>query len=228
MCIEKNEAEQARALRREPEARRGRSCGRRRDRACVRRCGRLAPDAPRSASSSSRHYRGDLDVTEIGDRKTTEDMSVLNGVVRPKHHRCAADCLRTETRAGTVRRPGVERNPEHRDIDAVGAVDERAPGEGLHARVTRRRKRVRRLVTGSALSRHAATVPAPHAGSDATGPPQLQRSSAGPARGRAPAHAPVRVPSPRHRPAEATRASVAGTSSNPRAASSRSEAARNG
>ena len=102
---------------------------------------------------------GDLDVTEIGDGEPAEDLSVLDGVVRPQHHRRRSHGLRAEPRAGTVRRPRVERNPEHGDVDAVGAVDERAPREGPHARVARRGEGVRRLVAWGVLSRHAATVP---------------------------------------------------------------------
>ena len=76
-------------------------------------------------------------VAEIRDRERSEDLSTLRRVVRAERDRSGAHPLRPESRAGTVRRRGVERDPEDGDVDTLRVVDERAPRERLHTGVAR-------------------------------------------------------------------------------------------
>ncbi len=110
----------------------------------------------RSLGVAGRHRH----VAEIGDGEVTEDLRFLRRVVRAQSDRGGADRLGPETGARAIRRRGVERDAENRDVDVLGALDERAAREGLHARVPRSQKRVGRPVAGNVLSRHRATVPA--------------------------------------------------------------------
>ncbi len=100
------------------------------------------------------------DVPEVGHGQPPEDLRTLRRVVRTQRNRCGANRLGAEPRACTVRRPGIERDPEHGDVHVLRALHQGAAGERLDARVARSRQRVGRRVAGSVLSRHAATVPA--------------------------------------------------------------------
>ena len=88
----------------------------------------------------------DRDVTEVRDGERAEDLHVLRRVVRPQRDRRRPHRLGAEPRARPVRRARVERDAEHRDVDALGIVRERAAPERANAGVPRSGERVGRLV----------------------------------------------------------------------------------
>ena len=76
-------------------------------------------------------------VAVVDARERAPDHHVLGGVVGPQERRGRAHGLGPEARAGAVRRAGVPRDPEERDVDVLGRLDVRQPPERARAAVAR-------------------------------------------------------------------------------------------
>ena len=91
-------------------------------------------DARQRVLDVARHGRR---VAVVHARERAPDHHVLGGVVGPQERRGRAHGLGPEARARAVRRAGVPRDPEERDVDVLGRLDVRQPPERARAAVAR-------------------------------------------------------------------------------------------
>ena len=107
-----------------------------------------------SLGVSGRHF----EVAVVDHRPRGEHVHLQLGIPRPQQCRRRADGLGTEARAWPEARGGVERDADDGDVHVVELSHVRAAREGAHARVARRRGRVRRAVARAGLRAHSATT----------------------------------------------------------------------